>query len=311
MKDALVGYTGFVGTNLFETHTFEGLYNSKNVEEGFGKEPKLLVYSAVPAEMFLANNFPEKDLAIIENAMENIRKIAPQKVVLISSIAVYNMPVEGDEDTVIDEDKLPAYGKNRLLLEKYVREEFNDYLIVRLPALFGSHLKKNFIYDYIHVIPAMLIEKKYTELVGQSELIAECYENQNNGFYKLKSDLDKKILRDCKVFFQSIGFTAINFTDARSVYQFYNLRNLWKDIQTALDIGIKVLNITSEPMSVSELYTALCGKEFSNQLSKDPLHYNLKSKYAKDFGGENGYLYSKEYVTEELRAFVKEEMEGQ
>ena len=51
MKSALVGYTGFVGTNLNASYEFDGLYNSKNVKDAYGLEPKLLVYSGLPAAM--------------------------------------------------------------------------------------------------------------------------------------------------------------------------------------------------------------------------------------------------------------------
>jgi hypothetical protein len=49
-------------------------------------------------------------------------------------------------------------------LKKWVEENYNEHLIVRLPAIYGENLKKNFIYDYINYIPAMLTEEKYSEL---------------------------------------------------------------------------------------------------------------------------------------------------
>ena len=73
--DFLVGYTGFVGSNILSKHDFSGLFNSKNIKEAYGKNPDLLVYSGVPAEMFLANQFPEKDLSLMDEAIENITKI--------------------------------------------------------------------------------------------------------------------------------------------------------------------------------------------------------------------------------------------
>ena len=36
-----------------------------------------------------------------------------------------------------------GYGRNRLYLENYIRNNYHDYLIVRLPGLFGKGLKKN------------------------------------------------------------------------------------------------------------------------------------------------------------------------
>ena len=64
----LVGYTGFVGSNLCLSHKFDYLINSKNIESAYGVNPDRLIYSGVPAEMFIANKYPEKDAEIIENA---------------------------------------------------------------------------------------------------------------------------------------------------------------------------------------------------------------------------------------------------
>ena len=71
----IVGYTGFVGSNIVANHQFDGLYNSKNITEAYGKNPDLLVYSGVPAEMFLANQNPEADKALMDQAIENIKQI--------------------------------------------------------------------------------------------------------------------------------------------------------------------------------------------------------------------------------------------
>ena len=126
----IVGYTGFVGSNIVANHPFEGLYNSKNITEAYGKNPDLLVYSGVPAEMFLANQNPEADKALMDQAIENIKQINPKKIVLISTIAVYQDPDGVDEDYQIDESTLTAYGANRLYLEQWVEKNMSDYHIV-------------------------------------------------------------------------------------------------------------------------------------------------------------------------------------
>ena len=59
MIKTLVGYTGFVGSNLASSTDFDGLYNSKNIEDAFKTKPDLLVYSGVRAEKFLANKEPD------------------------------------------------------------------------------------------------------------------------------------------------------------------------------------------------------------------------------------------------------------
>lgn len=301
MKTAIVGYTGFVGQNLCLSHPFEYKYNSKNITDSFGTDPDILVYAGIRAEMFTANHFPEQDLANIKEAIENIKKINPKKLVLISTISVY--PVfEGDEKTFIDEKEGTAYGRNRHYLEKWVEENFNDYLIVRLPALYGVGIKKNFIYDIINVIPGLLKTAKYEELFKDSPL-AHFYQNRGDGFYKCvaESKEDRKTLR---TFFEQVGFSALNFTDSRSEYQYFNLANLWNIIQKAIENKIKLLTIATEPILSAELYEALFKQSFKNEVSTSYPIEHLKSMHAEVFGGKDGYLYSKDQVLEDIKSFI-------
>ena len=76
---ALVGYTGFVGSNLYEKGDYEKVYNSKNISEAYGSNPELLVYAGLRAEKYLANHEPEKDMECIREAEDNIIKINPKK----------------------------------------------------------------------------------------------------------------------------------------------------------------------------------------------------------------------------------------
>ncbi len=71
------------------------------------------------------------------------------RLVLISTIAVYPDPNNTDEDSIINDSELNTYGKNRLRLELELEKRFQT-TILRLPALFGLGLKKNVLYDLIH-----------------------------------------------------------------------------------------------------------------------------------------------------------------
>lgn len=306
MKTFLVGHTGFVGSNLASQHHFDGLFNSKNIEEAFEGNPDLLVYSGVPAQKFLANQNPEADFKVIENTIVNIKKINPKKIVLISTIDIYKTPINVDEETEVISEDLEAYGKNRFYLEKWVKENFQEYLIVHLPGLYGKNIKKNFIYDLIKIIPSMLKEEKFNELSAKDNSIANFYEKVENGFYKCKT-LTQEESKIVKNYFNNIGFSALNFTDSRGVYQFYNLSYLWNHIETALQKGIKVLNLATEPVSVHELYQYINGKEFKNEISSNIVHYDFQTKYAEIFNGKNGYIFSKEFILEDIKQFVEKE----
>lgn len=305
----LVGYTGFVGSNLYAEGKFDAVYNSKNIEEAYGTNPGLLVYAGVRAEKYLANNAPEKDLELIRQAEENIRKINPEKLVLISTIDVFKTPEMVDENSAVDPEDLHAYGYDRYLLETWVREQFPDALIIRLPGLFGRNIKKNFIYDFIHEIPSMLKETKFEELAAADPEIGRYYQRQSNGFYKVTaSGQDRKELKNR---FRKLGFSALNFTDSRSVYQFYDLTHLWKDMQTALEEGILLWHPATEPLSAAEIYEYLTGKTFVNELDGKPVRYDYRTVYDTVFHGGNGYIADRQQVLRDIKAFVEKEIESE
>ena len=209
---ALVGYTGFVGSNICSKGEFGGLFNSKNIEDAYGLQPELLIYSGVSAEKFLANKEPEKDFDNIQKAEENIERIKPKRLVLISTIDVIPNPIDVYEDVKIDSGVLQPYGKNRYELEKWVRNNYESALIVRLPGLFGNNIKKNFIYDYINIIPSMLTEKKMNELILKCSELKDYYRQGDNGFYKLNA-LTPHEKDYVKRLFKQLGFSAINFME--------------------------------------------------------------------------------------------------
>ena len=299
---AIVGYTGFVGSNIYAAGDFDCAYNSKNISESYGTRPDLLIYSGLRAEKFLANNAPEKDMELIIQAEENIRKIEPDKLVLISTVDVFKTPKDVDETSEIVTEGLHAYGYNRYQLELWVRQNFPDALIVRLPGLFGKNIKKNFIYDFINVIPSMLKAEKFAELCQKDESLKDFYALQDNGFYKVQAAEDDR--EELKQKFKKLGFSALNFTDSRSVFQFYNLARLWEDINKAMDAGITLWHPATEPVSASELYKYLTGEDFVNELGGKPADYDYKTIHAGVFGGENGYICNKAQVLEEIKEFV-------
>ena len=67
---ALVGYTGFVGSNIYAAagNGIDAVYNSKNIEKAYGTNPDLLIYAGLRAEKYLAGHAPEKDMDLVLQA---------------------------------------------------------------------------------------------------------------------------------------------------------------------------------------------------------------------------------------------------
>jgi nucleoside-diphosphate-sugar epimerase len=154
--DALIGYTGFVGSNILAQRPFDLLYNSKNIEEIQNKNFDLVVCAGAPGIKWIANKNPGLDMDSINNLISNLKAVKCKKLVLISTIDIYPQPLTGyNEDSTVDNSKLTAYGRHRHLLEQFIQDTF-DSLIIRLPAIYGQGLKKNVIFDLLNNVPVTL-----------------------------------------------------------------------------------------------------------------------------------------------------------
>lgn len=149
MSNALIGYTGFVGSNILQQAQFDELYNSKNINDISGRSFDLVVCAGVPAVKWWANQNPEEDLAIINSLAEIYQTIKAKTFVLISTVDVYPIPINVIESTEIEPEDVCPYGKHRLLLEKKLEGCFENLHVIRLPGLFGKGLKKNILFDML------------------------------------------------------------------------------------------------------------------------------------------------------------------
>ena len=108
-----------------------------------------------------------------------------------------------------------------------------------------------------------------------------------------------------KAWFAANDFNALAFTDSRSVYQFYDLRRLWADIQKALELDLRVLHLATPPVSAARVYEAVAGGHFENHLAAQPFDYDLRTLHAEAFGGRDGYLCTEEEELASICAFMK------
>ena len=150
MKTALIGYTGFVGSNLKQQYEFTDFYNSKNFIGLQNQEYDLVVCAGLSAVKWMANKEPENDLASIKALEDVLATVKAKQFILISTIDVYPVTFTKDEDFDCASMENHPYGTHRLSFEVFCNTHFNNCLIVRLPALFGNSLKKNVIFDLLN-----------------------------------------------------------------------------------------------------------------------------------------------------------------
>ncbi len=248
MTSALVGATGFVGSNLRRQASFDDTFRSTDIESIMGRSYELLVCAGVRAEKWLANKEPEADRAGIARLEACLATVQATHVVLISTVDVYPTPVDVDENSPIDPSLATAYGRHRYQLERWVQSRF-DTTVMRLPGLYGEGIKKNVIYDLL------------------------------NG-------------------------NAIDAICPESVFQFYDLGRIWRDLVTTRDNGIRTMNLATEPVSVRDVARAGFGLDFENPKATNAMRYDMRTRYDAPFGGANGYIESRDQVLAGIRAFV-------
>ena len=251
MGDALVGCTGFVGSNLLRQRPFAGLYHSRNIDDIRGRPCDLLVCAGARAEKWKANQDPAADRANLRRLTDALEHARPRKVLLVSTIDVFADPAGADEDTPVDPTRITPYGRHRHELEQFLRCRF-DTSVVRLPGLFGPGLRKNVVYDLL-------------------------YDNQ------------------------------VERINPSSVYQYYNLDHLWKDLDKVLQLGLPLAHFATEPLPTAELAEAVFGRRLPALPGAAAARYDFRSRHAELFGGGGGYLYRKDLVLAELKVFVAAE----
>ncbi|RXV73313.1 NAD(P)-dependent oxidoreductase [Burkholderia stabilis] len=160
MNNALIGFSGFVGSTLLRQTSFDSLFRSTNIQDIEQRQFDVVVCAGAPAQKWLANREPAADRQTIDQLIAHLKTIQCKRFVLISTVDVFGDPVGVNEDTAVEEAGLHAYGLHRRLLEKFVQAQFAQSLIVRLPGLVGPGLRKNVIYDFLNNNNLQAIESR-------------------------------------------------------------------------------------------------------------------------------------------------------
>jgi hypothetical protein len=151
----LIGSTGLIGTTLKDSITFDYEFNSKNINDLIDLEltDSTDVYlSCLPATKYLVNQNPTADLDNILKIIDILSTKRFNRIILYSTIDVYNgTPLRSNEDVIPKVSNL-SYGSNRYMFELLVKNnlKYSKLVILRLPALFGKHIKKNIVYDLLN-----------------------------------------------------------------------------------------------------------------------------------------------------------------
>lgn len=311
--DALIGATGFVGGQLTRQHAFEAGFTSRNVDQVKDHAFDLTLCAAAPGSMFEANRFPDEDKKKIEKLISDISKVNTKRFVLISTIAVLDGFRADDEDTA-KFNEASFYGKHRRDLEVFCLAHFPSCLVVRLPALFGSGLKKNFLFDIRNPMPSMLPPPRFEEMAGaladdlKAVLPAIYGWNEALGLFVIdrgaleasgrRPDFDKAV--------KEAEFAAELFTSPSSHFQFYDMSRLWADVALSLDAGLDVIHLAPPPVKAADIYGELTGRAMPESAARVHME-DMRTRHAALWGAENPYFETQADVLARLRRFFEAE----
>ena len=134
--NAVIGYNGFVGNIISRNQKHFTAYNSSNIEYISELNHDIIYCAGAQAKKWWANENPESDWNSIKLLIDSLQTVECNKLILISTIGIY------DDN---------AYGYNRKKLEDSLCDIFHDKIsIYRLPAVFGTGLKKNLLFDLMN-----------------------------------------------------------------------------------------------------------------------------------------------------------------
>jgi hypothetical protein len=310
----LIGHTGFVGSALRRQTAFAACFNRANVADLAGQRFDLLVCAAAPGSMLEANRSPDRDKAQIEALIAQLGAVRADCFVLVSTIAVLADFAGGDDEATQAFQQTLAYGRHRRMLEAFVEDHFAQSLIVRLPALFGQGLVKNFIFDLLNPVPTLLPEDKCAALGDrldprQGAWLRSLYSPDSaTGMLRLdRAALNADRRRAAlEAALTALEASAVQFHHPDTTYQYYDINRLWRDIAIAREAGLAHLHLVAEPLRAGAIHQRLTGRAMpatAARLHREDMH----TRHAELWEASGRYQFNAAVTLVHLAAFFASE----
>jgi nucleoside-diphosphate-sugar epimerase len=109
--------------------------------------------------------------------------------------------------------------------------------------------------------------------------------------------------------FDMIHHGSSEWTHTDSVFQFYNMANLWHDLQIVLraDPPVRLIHFATEPVRAGDVARHAFGTEYTHQTANPPASYNMQTLHAGLWGGSGRYIASADEIYAQIRTFAQAE----
>jgi nucleoside-diphosphate-sugar epimerase len=92
-----------------------------------------------------------------------------------------------------------------------------------------------------------------------------------------------------------------------SVFQFYDMSELWRDVERCRALGLGLVNFATPPLSARDMARDVFGVDLRNDSAPPPVRYDMRTRFASALGGHGDYLCDLEHVLDGMRRFVEKE----
>ena len=97
MSNAIIGFSGFVGSALLKQAHFESLYRSTNISDIRDLSFDTVACAGAPAQKWIVNREPEADRQNIDGLVAHLKTIQCKTFILISTVDVFKSSLGVDE----------------------------------------------------------------------------------------------------------------------------------------------------------------------------------------------------------------------
>lgn len=113
------------------------------------------------------------------------------------------------------------------------------------------------------------------------------------------------------VIFDFLHDNQVEKVHSEAVFQFYGLDRLWADVTTAVDAGLDLIHLATEPVRVGDVIAHAFGRDFHNEpAGTTPARYDFQTRHASLYGASGRYIQSRREVLDAIRAFAESERES-
>jgi hypothetical protein len=91
--------------------------------------------------------------------------------------------------------------------------------------------------------------------------------------------------------------------NAATTFQFYDLADLWRDLQAAIHARLTTVNFATEPIAAADV-AEQCFERRLDGTDKPVIQYDMRTAYASTFGRTGHYIRSQAEVLQQLQRFV-------